>query len=206
MHAKTIFSSEIEILDISLKGARIQGRKSLKIGGNYQIKFRHEGEPLSFHCTVVWEKLTEAIKQTSGETVPVYIAGVEFTDVFSDKTLGLFKFVDKCLISYEQRIGGVRITIDRKERSQLDHEESYNVKKISLAGMLIETEEELQLEGRFPMKLFLPDASPPIEFQGRIASCIKTPHEKTKGVDIGIEFLDMAENDKSRLNNFIKSL
>ena len=80
------------------------------------------------------------------------------------------------------------------------------VKKISLDGMLIGLGNRLQVEKRFPMALFLANENLPIKFQGRVACCIGIADKKSTSFDIGIEFLDMAKQDKSRLSRFLETL
>jgi c-di-GMP-binding flagellar brake protein YcgR len=84
----------------------------------------------------------------------------------------------------------------------MDVPESYGVKKISLGGMLIESESPLEIEERIPMEIILP-GDIHIKFLGRIASSLKVSEVGTSRYNIGIEFIEMPEEDKKKLQEFI---
>jgi len=83
--------------------------------------------------------------------------------------------------------------------------ERYRVKKISVGGMLIETENAAVRESRFPMEVCLTKENS-IMFHGRVASCIRIPGNVPERYDIGIEFLDMKQQDRESLAEFIQTL
>ena len=83
---------------------------------------------------------------------------------------------------------------------------TYPVKKISLGGMLVEADSSFEIEQKYPMAVFLPNQADPVTFRGRIASRIPVKDEKSGHFDIGVEFHNLTESDKLRLNNFITSL
>jgi Tfp pilus assembly protein PilZ len=206
IHAKTTFASEIEILDMSLGGARIKGTKNLRVSSTYHITLEREGKPFSLKCRVIWMHLSGSLKTESGETVPVYTAGVEFQDIFSGEAKGLLEFLEDYTASYELRLRGVRITIHGREKAVLNQEEKYDVMNISLGGILIQANQPMEIGSKFPMELRLSQEKDSVRFQGRIASCIERTSEDSKCYDVGIEFFDMEENERARLSTFIASL
>ncbi len=206
IEAKTVFSTEIEILDISIGGARIKGTKSLKIGSQYMMKLERDDIMLPLKGTVIWENLSGSIKNDEGETIPVYTAGIRFENIFSEKLLNLIDFIDNSAVSKENRLSGLRFKIYANEKVILNYKETYPVKKISFGGMCVETNCEFPVEGRFPMEIFLPEEEYPIKFEGRIASCLAVEGEKSQCYDIGIEFMDILEHDRLKLAHFIELL
>ncbi len=72
--------------------------------------------------------------------------------------------------------------------------------------MLIESKEELDIEGRFSMEMSFSEDMKPIKFLGRTAYCMEIPGKTPKRYDRGIEFIEMKEKDRARLKEFIDIL
>jgi hypothetical protein len=208
IHAKTLFATDTELLDISVTGACITAQKSLRFADKHLIKLESEGKHLPLQCSIIWKNLSGSAKNLSGEFVPVYKAGIAFKCISSDKLVSLKDFIrmsgfpKERRLSNEYGLGALRFKIHTNEKAVLYYQRTSTVKKISLGGMLIELYNGIKIDKRFPMALFLPNENRPIKFQGRVASCIEILGRKLKH-DIGIEFVDMPENDKSRLNTFL---
>ncbi|MHA1941312.1 MAG: PilZ domain-containing protein [Candidatus Hodarchaeales archaeon] len=212
IHAKTIFATEVEMLDISICGARMKVPQNLKIGCVYFIKLENESYSFRLKCTVMWEKLSGSLKNKDGEFIPVYTAGIKFNNVYSDELKKLKDFIGEFEIPQEQKFGdekrlnAMRVKFYTKESNLLNYQETYTVKLLSLGGILIETNIEFRIDERFPMELFLSNDNYPLKFQGRIASCIEILDKKPKQYNIGVEFLDITENDLSRLSEYTRNL
>jgi c-di-GMP-binding flagellar brake protein YcgR len=211
IHAKTLLAAETELLDISVTGACITAQKSLRFADKHLIKLESEGKHLPVQCTIIWKNLIGSAKNLSGEFVPVYKAGIAFKGISSDKLVRLKDFIRMSGIPKERRVrdeygpSALRFKIDNNKKAVLYYQRTSMVKKISLGGMLIELYNGIKVDKRFPMALFLPNEDRQIRFQGRVASCIEIPGNKLRH-DIGIEFIDMQENDKSRLSKFLHFL
>lgn len=205
IHARTIFTTEIEILDISLGGARIQSAKRLKMGSKYILKLVKEQSTLPLKCIVVWEQLSGSLKGSIGESIPVYTAGIEFEEIFSEKLIDLMHFLDD-FAAREKRLSGLRFKIATPEMVVINYQETFSVKRISLGGLLLESLEELHIGKQFPMELYFPDEVRPIKFEGRVASCLPLIDKRGKRFDIGVEFLKMSDDDRLRVKDFIRLL
>lgn len=209
VHAKTIFSADIELFNISMGGACIQTPKRMRIGGNYLIRLKSNGSDIPLKCTVIWESLIRNLHNSTEETVPLYQAGLSFQDISSDKLVKLKDFIRVSGIPYEhrltdeQRLSALRFKIDLHGKGVLNYPKSYKVKRISLGGMLIETNYKFQVEQKLPMALFLSEGSSPIKFLGRIASITATEAANVKNFDTGIEFINISEEGRKRLSKFI---
>ncbi len=197
-----ISRTEVEIHDISPMGISIVGPRKLNIGKEYSVKFGRAEQPVAARGIVKWEMLVGGRKISEEEVLPVYMAGLEFTDVLTARAAPIMDFINMGCEHREQRIRGVRFRITSGEKAVLDCVETYAVKIISLSGMLIEARHDLPVGTAYPMELLLPDEDNPLAFRGRIAYCHGEQKENIVLYRIGIEFSEMAEEDRSRLQGF----
>jgi hypothetical protein len=210
IYAKMIFSSEIEILDISTGGARIKSTENLKLGSSILIIFENKKIQFPIMCTVIWEKLSGSINNAYGEFVPVYESGIKFKDIYSDKLVRLKDFIRLSGIAYEDSLineygpSALRFKIKTNEKALINYPKTSTVKKLSFGGMLVGTNYDIQVERRYTMGIFLPNEFLPIKFPGRIASRIDLPESESQRFDVGIEFLNMAARDKTKLSKFLQ--
>lgn len=204
--ALMIFSTEVEIHDISPTGVSIRGTKRLNIGSGYTLKFGEKDHAISIKGVVKWETLIGNKKVSEREITPIYMSGLEFAGVMTDKGSEIIDFIKKIIGVKENRLRGIRFKIHTVEKAVLNYKETYMVQMISLSGMLIETRHELPAEKLFPMELLLPEEDVPIHFKGRIASCLELQFETEKQYKIGIEFVSMSEGDRFKLKGFIDIL
>jgi hypothetical protein len=212
LHAKTLLATEIELLDVSMTGACIVAQKSLKPGDQHLLRLYNKGATLTLQGVVVWMTLSGSVKNAREEAVPVYRAGVMFQNVSSDTLVRLKDFMrtfgipDGEKVSDEYLPTALRFRIKTTERAVLYYHKTSPVKKISLGGMLMEGYNEIKLEWRAPMALFLPNENAPLKFRGRVASCIEITGRRSRHYDIGVEFLEMPEHDRFRLSDFLHLL
>ncbi|MEW6001887.1 MAG: PilZ domain-containing protein [Nitrospirota bacterium] len=207
IHGNMIFASNAKIFNISLGGVAIEINKRLTIGNEYTLKLQSKEGHIDLKGVVVWSVLGSSVKDSRGDVIPIYQAGLKFTDVLTDKMSRLIEFIEKHKVSDEirpdERLRGLRFKIHTEEEAFLNY--SYSVKKISLGGMLIETSQALDIENRFPMEIFLQDDKS-INFVGRVASCREIADTFPKQYDIGIEFVEMSDEDRKSLESFIQPI
>jgi len=98
----------------------------------------------------------------------------------------------------------VRISIEDPEKAVLNYQGSYKVKSINLGGMLIESEHPLEIESKFPMEIKTLTENSYIKFLGRVASCLLIKNKDIEHYDIGIEFIEMSEEDREILVELIR--
>lgn len=212
IHGSILFSSEVGIINISVGGAAIETTRRLNIGAEYTLKLEDRGRAVALKGIVVWAVLAEGKKGPRGEVVPVYRAGVEFTETLTGKSLELVEFIESHKKGLDERLSGLRFKINAPEHAVLRVPLSYNVRKLSLGGMLMESSQALTAGEMFPMEIYLNDGKV-ITFTGRVASCIEVPIARANvpggshGVyHIGIEFMDMSEACRHNLSDYISSL
>jgi hypothetical protein len=209
IYAKTIFDTEIEVLDISTGGCSFRGPKRFTIGAEYLFKFTLENRLISIKGSIVWEKLTGLKKIAEGESMPIYTAGVRFRDVFTDKAELVQKLIDLTIRELrDRRLSGVRLKIHPPEKALLGHLETCMVRDMSLGGARIETEEEHSAGMIFALELILGknQEDRPIHCNGRVAFCHETPEKMPKLYSVGVEFMDMSEADRMEIIQFIQGL
>jgi hypothetical protein len=209
VQCKMFFASEAKLLNISFGGAALSLSKRLNMGEEYTLKIESESNTITLKGVVVWEKMTNLVCEVKGKKFPLYEVGIRFDDMITGKGAEILDFIRENISdeATKTRVQGLRVKIIQPEKSIiLDDRDSYNVKMIGLGGMLIESKENLAIEGRFPMEMSFPEDIRPIRFVGRTAYCIEMPDTTPKRYDAGIEFIEMNENDKARLKEFIDIL
>jgi c-di-GMP-binding flagellar brake protein YcgR len=209
IRCKMLVSTEVRLLNISFGGAALSVSEKLKMGGEYTLKIESEESVISVPGVVVWEKMTELKKNERGEMVPRYEVGMRFKDVFTYKGNELIDFIESNILEkkFKVRLQGLRVNITEPEKATiLGYHKNYSVKMISLGGMLLETDLNLEVDSRFQMELALPEDKEQVQFLGRVAYCSEISGKMPRRYDAGIEFIEMEEDGKKKLKEFIDLL
>ena len=209
VQCRMFFTTEVKIVDISFGGVALRLNKRLNMGQEYTLKIESESETISLKGIVVWENMTSLIGEIKDKEFPIYEVGIKFQEVLTGKGANLLNFISGNISdkSIKTRVQGLRVKINQPEKAVIVNDsDSYYVKMIGLGGMLIESKEELDLEGRFSMEMSFSEDVNPIKFLGRTAYCVEIPGNTPKRYDTGIEFIEMNEKDRARLKEFIDML
>jgi hypothetical protein len=211
INGKMMFAKEVKILDISLGGVSLKADKRLNLGNEYTLKIEGKGKTLSIKGVVVWSWLSESREDDRGNLIPIYTAGMKFTDISDESLRAVGDFLDENRLDTDRDIDKfspnglrlyVRISIEEPQKAILNIDGSYKVRKISLGGMLVESEHLLEIETKIPMEITLAEDRS-IKVFGRIASCLLSQDEENEHYEIGVEFLDMSDKDRTTLQEFI---
>lgn len=212
IHGKMTFAKEVKIVDLSPGGVALKADRRLNINGDYTLKIEGKGKVLTVKGMVVWSIIHESIEDSSGNIIPIYTAGMKFIDVSNDKKNEIVHFIEDQEQDVAQEVFSlnnlrlhVRIQFDTPKKALLNFHDNYEVKKISLSGMLMESQNALESESRLPMEISLTEDKS-IKFTGRVASCLLTKDQDIKNYDIGVEFLDLSDKDREILHEFISAL
>ena len=205
VHGKMILATEVKIIDISISGISLKTNRRLNIGSDYALKL--EGRmTISLRGTVVWCSLTETRKGSHGDMIPIYSAGIRFKDMSANMVTELQYLIESHKIEEVYVTGGARLNIrfhiKDPKNTILIYPHDYTVETISLGGMLIKCLRNFEIESRITMEMFI-HKDKPLKFVGRVASCRVIDEEGQKQYNIGIEFLDLTENDREILASFI---
>ncbi len=188
-----------------MHGAAITTTQQLAIGREYALKFRVEDDLLHLQGRVVWSVLSHSKMLKNGEVVPVYKAGVRFSNTLTDTATQLISYIGKNRHdSHEKRRLGVRLKVQQREGSEIDLSSEYRVKKISLSGMLIETDTFLANDRLYEMVMVLDGTR--VAVTGRIAYQAEIKTGNSDMFDIGIEFLAMNEKAHSTLKTYLDAI
>lgn len=200
------FASEVEVLNMSMSGVALRTDRRLTIGHDYQLRLDSDsGHGLSVHGIVVWCALETRRKDTRGDDILIYSAGLRFAGVMSEALQELLGFLDLHKAHPEQRTGGTRFEIEATGRALLDVPHPFRVKVLSLTGMLVHATASLDLGTVLPMELSL-ESGEPLRFEGRVAYCTEVDLEQGTLFEIGVEFVRMPPEDRLRLEAYVERL
>lgn len=202
---KMISATSVKIIDISTGGIALSADRRLNIGSDYALRIEARNKELSLKGVVMWSALSEAKRGSKGETIPVYTAGMQLIDMTPAQISALQRFIEEHKTEEKRLPSGrrlnVRFHIIVPEKIILQFPENYKVREISLSGMRIESDHELEIESRIPMELSLHDDEP-ITFKGRVASC-QVKDDDSRKHHIGIEFLELTGKGREILSAFV---
>jgi len=204
VNGSLLYTMDINVLDLSVHGMKIESSRRLDVGRKYAVKIGHNDQLIRLSGSVVWCTLSRTKSSVAGEFIPVYQAGVEFDGILSEKAGELVDFLKQnAVISLEDRIFG-RFKCDLGEPVNIDCEYDFLVKRISQSGMLIETEIFPDVDSIFEMEMKTANTSFPVK--GRVAY-VKTVKEGKEGklAHIGLEFIDLSGEAENVLDSFIKN-
>ena len=205
VHGNVLHPSDLEILNMSIDGAAIETSKRLDINREYTFKIKHKGAIVSFRGRIIWSLLTNKEIRDQHKIIPIYRAGVRFTDTINEKTAQLIDFIEENKITtLERRVVGVRFKIDAPQNMKIEYPYKYEVKKMSLSGMLVETEYPLKINSRYHIEIFLERNV--LELLGRVAYCEEFNPGSGVKYNIGIEFTKIPVEKRDLIKEFLKSL
>lgn len=212
--SKMTFARDVKILNISIGGISMKADRRLNINNEYTLKIEGKKKSLTVKGIVVWSLISESMQDPYGNFIPIYTAGMKFTELSDDKKNEIINFMEEHKIDADKQVDMyspsglrlyVRIHIEAQAKAILNFQEDYKVKKISLGGMLIESEHALEIESKIDMEITLNEGKT-VNIMGRFASCLMETEMNLKHYDLGIEFLEMSDKDREILNEFIRLL
>ncbi len=205
IEGNVLYTSDIEVLNLSIDGAAIETAKRLELNREYTFKIKYDDSFISMRGRVVWAILVSKLDKNTGAVTPIYRAGIRFIDTLSEKADMLLQFIeDTGIKNREKRLGGLRFNIFSVEHMKVDLPREYKVIKISLSGMLVETEYPLDIESHYNIELFINDRN--LKIVGRVAYREENVVDNIAGYKIGIEFFEISEEDERILQEFLDTL
>ena len=93
IHGEIPSADIVKILNISLSGALLETDKSLDIGNRYVLKLKCEDSILTLEGLVMRCTLIKSKKDSKGNLIPMYNAGILFRDLSNEEIIQLAKFI-----------------------------------------------------------------------------------------------------------------
>src|SRR5688572_19402651 len=200
-HGTMLSTSPVDIINVSLGGIAFRTETRLQVGEEYTVTLDVAGKSVAMRGVVSWSVLG-GIETRGGETVPVYSVGMKFQGAFTEAGDDLLAEATSP-IAIEQRLAGVRFHLDGQ--ASIAHPLRYQVRIISMHGMLIEIDHPMKVDEVLPLEISLEDEAP-IRCHGRVASCQERLQQHPKHYDVGFEFKQMPDEDNARLARVVKAL
>ena len=199
-HGTMLSTSPVEIINISLGGLAFRTETRLLVGEEYTLTLDVAGKSVAMRGVVSWSVLG-GLESRGGETIPIYSVGMKFHGAFTEGGENVVAGADP--VAVEQRLAGVRFHLDGQ--ASIAHPLRYEVRIISMHGMLIEIDHPMKVDEVLPLEVSL-EEEPPIRCRGRVASCQERLQSHPKHYDVGFEFQQMPIEDSARLARVVKAL
>ena len=197
------FNTEARVHNVSLTGVALETSLPVRVGRTYTVTLRHDSEQtISLTAKVVWCHLQGTRKNHLGESIPVYEAGLSFTDTLTESASQLVGFLQRAaIITVGQRVTG-RFRFKDDKLISLETEYGFSVKNLSARGMLLETELAPQIDSVFDLEVALPAYT--LQTRARVIQARENRLEEKRTVsEVEVEFVDFPASDQERLAEFI---
>jgi len=205
IHGNMLFATEVRVLNLSDGGAAIEADKRLNMGADYTLKLQNARTSVKLQGLVVWSNISHSRHTEKGDTVPIYHAGLQFTKMSEQQYEDLQKFLDKHKIAQKRRLSGLRFLIRGDHSAKVSYPFEYEVKTLSMGGMLIRSNQSFQERQTFDMEIFLDDHVS-VNFAGRVTSCFEKLEDGNKLFDVGIAFENVDDSGMINLEEYLKML
>jgi hypothetical protein len=103
MSGKMAFTSYLNIIDISTGGISFEADRRLNMGRSYTLSIILDGQTITVKGTVIWSIIKKSKKDDRGNVIPVYKAGMKFSDESKEQVREFIALIEIAL--KEQRKG-----------------------------------------------------------------------------------------------------
>ncbi len=207
LSSKMSLVGKVEIIDISLGGVALKADRKLNIGKECLMMLGYEGKHVNIKGIVVRSELSGIEERADGGKVTIYSAGI----LFKDESAGTVKdFLDSIendkKTPVPEQAGwfyrDIRFSITTPSGKVLNLPAQFGVKEISQNGVIIQTAHQLKIDSMVLLELSLSSCDP-VSFMGKVVSCRMPQDAAPANYDIGVEFSELTERDRSLLIKFI---
>lgn len=195
---------EVKVINLSVAGMAIVTHNTLIVGRRYEFRVVQGGQQIDVGGRVMWCVLDS--NQRRGEDLePVFRAGVQFEDVHDAQTLALQKLIESSAAFHPGSPLLGRFVAALGGTIGLDERASFEVRKLSLSGMLVDAECAPRRNEVVPFEAHLGDSV--FSGRGRVAYI-----ERYHGDDgslryrLGLEFTMMSDRCRDLLDQYIALL
>lgn len=208
LDGKMLLTSNVEVLNLSAGGASVRSEGELPVGKELLITFAEKGKKTGIQGIVVQSASSGTGKGAGGKDVAFFITNIRFQ-------AGQARQIASVIGSRErQREDSAPVADDRRRdvrfhmtiplESVLSHTARFRVKQMSMSGMLVQSEQPMEINSTIPMDLSL--AGGRVNFIGRVVSCRTAETDGKNWHDIGVEFLELTDEGRTLLEKFLEGL
>jgi hypothetical protein len=195
---------DVTVINLSAAGMAIETDNTLVVGRNYAFRIHQDGVNVDLNGRVMWCVLGKS-RRASGDFAPVFRAGIQFEDVLSETTLKLQQLLEaSAILDPTPQIFG-RFVADVTGTIDVESQASFEVKKISLSGMLVDSNWKPRKGDVIPFEVSLGDET--FSGHGRVAY-IDAYHDRTDATRfrLGIEFTLLSDVARNLLEQYLSEL
>ncbi len=208
LNSRVSIVGKVDIIDISVGGVALKADRKLNLGKEYLLTLGYEGKQLMAKGVVVRSELSGIEERADDERVTVYSAGILFKDDSSAKVKDFLDSIEKNKkTQVPERIDwfyrDVKFSITTPSEKVLNLPSQFGVREISQNGIIIQTNRKLKIGSMVLMELSI-KSSEPASFMGKVVSCRPAQDKVNEIYDIGVEFSELTERDRSLIISFIE--
>ncbi len=199
------YTIDAVVTNMSAEGAAIETNSRLTVGRKYLIRVFDVEKPLRLEGQIMWCTLSKHVKNEKGEVVPIYRAGLKFADIMAEGASEIGQFITRHKVEkIEKRLFGRFNLSPESNAAKIDYQHEFRVKKISLSGMLIEFDVQIEVDSLIDLSIKLDNEI--FSCKGKIAYLKEVVEEQMKKYFLGIQFLGMSEDSRKVLSSYISGL
>jgi Tfp pilus assembly protein PilZ len=187
------YADKAEIINISANGVLVNVPKRMDIGKKYMLKICSKEKKIVLMASVVWSQLAGTQRTSMNQIIPIYTAGMEFKDI----STGNRKILKELIRHIET------LTEHRKcervpfvEDILIDGTGWVRSGDISEEGIYISSLHALKKDS--VVELTIPIKQEKLTVKAKVQFCDKM-------VGFGLRFIDLSEEQKTKIKELIKS-
>lgn len=195
---------DVKVNNLSVAGMAIESRTTLIVGRSYAFRVAQGERRLDVNGRVMWCVL-DSPRRRGGPPEPVFKAGVQFENVLDEQTLALQKLVDSTAAFDPGTPLQGRFVATLGGTMGIDEQVSFMVGKLSLSGMLVDTE-------------WMPRKNEVVPFEAALGESVVTGHGRVAYIEryptadggarsrLGIEFTLLSDRSRAQIAAYIAKL
>lgn len=189
------------VLDVSLGGIAIETDAPLTLGHSYSLSLAREDRSARLHGTARWSRLV----RTDGEGA-VYRSGLQFEEVLGPRAEQLLPILEEGAAepTLRDRLFGRLAPLEGTEL-EIGSEHDFRVLKLSLAGMLLESDFLPRLNSELEIELPVNQRAVRTDVRVVTAQPLHQP-SAALWVELGVEFLGLDEAATEHLSRYLSGL
>jgi hypothetical protein len=197
--------SEMSVINMNMRGIGVETTKKLEPSGECLIRILCKDTEWDFRGRMVWTLPVKKETKDAGAAVHVYRAGIRFTDLTEEKTECIIRHINgERSTMIERRLSGMRFEVANPGNFKIYLPSKFVIRNISLSGMLIETEDHMARNSHCDMRLPLNGRA--LNISGRVVHLSNGAPKPHPHQVMGVEFVNVADEDRSALAHFIETL